>query len=59
VIKCKGADDVQARANAELISAAPELLESCKRALREIKDGETTIGLEEDLVAAIAKAEGK
>jgi hypothetical protein len=52
-------DQAEQDANAQLIASSPDLLEACQRALREIKDGETTIGLEEDLIAAIAKAKGK
>jgi hypothetical protein len=44
---------------AKIFIAAPELLEACRRALRELKDGEATTGLEEDLASAIAKAEDK
>jgi hypothetical protein len=51
--------NVDAVSNALLIAAGPDLLEVCQRALRELKDGETTAGLEEDLAAAIAKAEGR
>jgi hypothetical protein len=42
----------------QLFKAAQDLLDACKRALKEIQAGETTIGLEEDLAFAIAKAEG-
>jgi hypothetical protein len=44
--------------NAQLLAAGPELLLACKRALREIQAEEgTSVGLEEDLKAAIEKAE--
>jgi len=57
----KNVDDnrIEMMANANLIAAAPDLLDACKRALRELKDGEPTVGLEENLAAAIAKAVGE
>lgn len=51
-------DTPEGNANAHLMRASPELLNACRRALREIEEGETTVGLVEDLVIAIAKAEG-
>lgn len=41
------------------ITANPDLLAASRRALSELRDGELTVGLEEDLEAAILKAEGK
>ena len=47
-------------ANAKLIAASPDLLEACKRVLRESQDGyRVTSGAEADLYAAILKAEGE
>ena len=50
-------DDAETRANAILISAAPELLEALKRIVKEAT-GHTLAALDE-AQAAIAKAEGK
>lgn len=47
----------EGEANAHLIAAAPDLLEACKRVLSELDY--VSIGAEEDLRAAIAKAEGE
>lgn len=55
-------DADEARANARLISAAPDLLAVCQRMLREIEFGGTNATaircMIEDAKAAIAKAEG-
>jgi hypothetical protein len=56
-------DDPEARANARLIAAAPDLLEACKRILADI-DSNATLAFEIDgdaleaLDSAITKAEG-
>ena len=58
---CRLEDCNNAHANAMLISAAPELLEACKTAMRHGRMGgilpESPVGL--ILTAAIAKAEGE
>lgn len=57
---CVYIDNERDRANAHLISAVPDLFEACKRVLAEIEGGdEISIGAEEDLIAAIEKAEGQ
>lgn len=49
--------DDEDTANANLMAAAPDMLDACKRALSESEEG-LTIGCVEDLRAAIEKAEG-
>jgi hypothetical protein len=52
--------DVLREADARLIAAAPDLFEAIQRALKEIEmwDGEISIGVIEDMQAALAKVMG-
>lgn len=58
-----GMDLAEAQANAQLISAAPELLEACKSACGYYEKLERSTGIEHgvliELRAAIKKAEGR
>ena len=57
-----GTPNEQARANARLIAAAPELLAELKKALEFVvatHGGENDGDIQEDIRAAIQKAEGK
>ena len=47
------------KANAALISAAPDLLAACKAALRAMRTGNSEVTAIERLVAAIEKAGGQ
>lgn len=51
------ADEI--RANARLIAAAPELLQACREALSEMRDYSDKQPARAQILAAIAKAEGK
>ena len=53
-------DGDYSEANALLIAAAPDLLAACKEALRMVRNctGNWTLGVEDMLERAIAKAEG-
>lgn len=52
-------DVQQGRANARLIAAAPEMLELCKRVLRDSERGCLTIDTVQLITDTIAKAEGR
>jgi hypothetical protein len=57
-VNCRVTAASECRANARLIAAAPELLEACKDALRDlIADGHEHYRVVDTLRAAIAKAE--
>jgi hypothetical protein len=60
---CHLFDNPNAQANAHLISAAPELLEACKKAYESLllsaKEGTPQYKLLDELQQAINKAEGK
>lgn len=49
-------DNEEQRANTQLISAAPDLLEACKEAFQSLKQGDPAI---KTIIAALNKAEGK
>jgi len=53
------AEHIWTQEDCYLISAAPELYEACKNALKYIIEGNTDSGLFGELEDAIAKAEGK
>lgn len=54
---CRMEDECEA--NARLIAAAPDLLEACMEAVEALNGHPNTMGTEELLLSAIAKAEGR
>lgn len=54
----RGIADVFNEEDARLIAAAPELLDACKRIVRDYENEDITIGAIEDCQSAIRKAEG-
>jgi hypothetical protein len=64
IVNWRGFDDsfrpiAEHRANARLIAAAPDLLRACKLVLETLAPADSAASVEHDLLAAVAKAEGR